>query len=39
VPADRFRIGFGRKDLDLGLIAMDAHIAGKISSNRNSSLV
>jgi aspartate/methionine/tyrosine aminotransferase len=35
VPADRFRIGFGRKGLDLGLAAMDAHIDAKASKSSN----
>ena len=29
-PADRFRLGFGRKGLDEGLAAMEAHISGCI---------
>ncbi len=27
-PTDRFRLGFGRRGLDAGLAAMDAHISG-----------
>jgi len=28
-PKDRFRLGFGRKDLDEGLRAMEAHVSAK----------
>lgn len=29
VPKDRFRLGFGRRNLDAGLVAMDAHISNQ----------